>query len=87
MGEGRDTYEKADPHQENEDRFVAEAADLLTKVVEVERGGVIVVAPPAALGVLRKHYDPALKKRLIGEIAKEFTNHPVDEIARLTMAY
>jgi len=86
-GFGRDSYGKADPHQEDEDRFVAEAAEALEQAISGQEGGLIVVAPPTALGVLRKHYSPTVKKRVIAEIAKNFTNHTVDQIARQIMAH
>ncbi|WP_114520880.1 host attachment family protein [Altererythrobacter sp. ZODW24] len=86
-GHGRDTYDKADPHQENEDRFVADAAKALAQAAAENKGSLIVVAPPTALGVLRRHYDQTVKQRLIAEISKDFTNHPVDEVARLIMSH
>ena len=85
-GFGKDTYDKADPHQTNEDRFVAESTKALTRAISEQEGDLIVVAPPTALGVLRKHYNLAVKKRVIAEVAKDFTNHPVDQIARIIMA-
>jgi protein required for attachment to host cells len=36
-----------------------------------------VVAPPRALGELRLHYGEALKKNLVGELAKEHTHDAV----------
>ena len=86
-GFGRDTKDKADPHQENEDRFVADAAAAFVQMPEAQNGSVIVIAPPRALGVLRKHFNPAVKSRVIAEIAKDLTNHPVEEIARLIMQH
>lgn len=86
MGTERDTYEEADPHQQREDRFAAEAAAALSKTVKVNEGDVIVVAPPDTLGVLRRHYDGATTARLIVEIDKDLTGHPVPEITRLLMA-
>lgn len=43
----------------------------------------IVVAPPAALGEMRKHYHKEVQNRLVGEIAKDLSNHPVPEIERI----
>ncbi len=34
----------------------------------------MVIAPPRALGELRQHYSDGLKKKLVGELAKEHTN-------------
>ncbi|MXP48272.1 Host attachment protein [Altererythrobacter luteolus] len=86
-GFGRDTKSRADPHQEAEDRFVIKAAEAFAGHAADQKGDLIIAAPPAALGVLRRKYDAAVKDRLAGEIAKDFANHPVDEIARLVIAY
>jgi protein required for attachment to host cells len=43
----------------------------------------IVVAPPAALGEMRKHYHKEVQSRLVGEIAKDLANHPVPEIEKI----
>ncbi|MXP13202.1 Host attachment protein [Altererythrobacter confluentis] len=87
MGYGHDTHGQTDAHQQREDRFIAEAVSALAKTANGNDGEVIIVAPPTALGVLRAHIKPALKKRVIAEIAKDLTNHPVDEIARLVQEY
>ncbi len=87
MGPGRSTYDEADPHQDNEDRFAADAAGALASVAGRYVGELIVVAPPDTLGVLRRHYDRTVKIRLVAEIAKDLTRHPVPEIARLVTAH
>ena len=46
----------------------------------------IVVAPPRTLGELRKHYHKEVEKRLAGEIAKDLTGHPVEEIEKIIRA-
>lgn len=86
MGQGRSAYQEADPHQEIEDRFAAESAAALAKAVAENDGDVIVVAPPDTLGVLRRHYDRATQERLLAEIDKDLTGHPVPEITRLISA-
>jgi protein required for attachment to host cells len=40
-------------------------------------GPLFVIAPPRALGELRLHYGEALKKKLVGELAKEHTHDTV----------
>jgi protein required for attachment to host cells len=35
------------------------------------------------LGVLRKHYHSEVEKRLIHELAKDLTGHPVDQIEKI----
>ena len=40
-------------------------------------GPLFIVAPPRALGELRQHFSEALKKKLVGELAKEHTHDTV----------
>lgn len=78
---GRDTFSKSDPHQANEDRFAAEAVEALARVAKLA-SRVVVVAPPRALGEMRTHYTPAIRKALVAEIDRDLVKHPVEEIAR-----
>ena len=87
MGTGRNAYEKSDPHQEKEDLFAIEAASVLAKAASENDDKIIVVAPPRTLSVLRHHYDRATKNRLLAEIDKDLTKHPVLEITRLIAAH
>lgn len=80
----RSGYEETDFHQLEEDRFAAETAEMLKKrALRNEFSQLIVVAPPRALGELRKHYHKEVEARIIGEIAKDFANRPTDEIEQL----
>ena len=86
-GPGRSAYEEVDFHQLEEDRFAAEAAEMLKqRALRNEFESVIVVAPPRTLGELRKHYHKEVEKRLTGEIAKDLTGHPVPEIEKIIRA-
>lgn len=79
----RSAYSETDFHQLQEDRFAADAAELLRKKAlahEIEH--LIVVAPPKTLGELRKHYHKEVEARLAGELAKDLTNMPVPEIEK-----
>jgi protein required for attachment to host cells len=87
MGPGRSAYQQADPHQQNEDRFAIEAASALTNLLEKNDGSVMVIAPPDTLGVLRRHYGRAIKDKLVLEIHKDLTKHPVAEITRHIQDY
>lgn len=84
----RGTMGETDFHQQEEDRFAAEAAALLNARAQAgEFETLIVVAPPRALGAMRPHYDQALRERLAGEVAKDLTGHTVPQIeAALTAA-
>lgn len=81
---GRSSYSDTDFHTLEETRFAEDAADMLKKRAlanEFER--LLIVAPPSTLGDLRKHYHKEIASRLIGEIAKDLTNHPVDQIEKI----
>lgn len=81
VGGQASTMEQPDYHQQAEDRFAAEAADLLKeRALANDYESLIIVAPPRTLGEMRKHYHGEVEKRLSGEIAKDLTNHPVDQI-------
>jgi protein required for attachment to host cells len=86
-GAGRSAYEETDFHQLEEDRFAAETAELLKKrALRNDFESLIIVAPPKTLGELRKHYHKEVEKRLTGEIAKDLTGHPVEEIEKIISA-
>ena len=72
-----------DFHQIEEDRFAAQAADLLKqRALTNDFESLIVVAPPHTLGELRKHYHKAVSDRLKGELDKDLTGHPIPDIER-----
>lgn len=75
------TMGETDFHQQEEDRFAAETAEMLKRrALANEFEALIVVAPPKTLGELRKQYHKAVEDRLVGELAKDLTGHPVPEI-------
>ena len=56
QGAARSSVEPTDFHQLEEDRFAAEAADLLKRrALANDFESLIIVAPPKTLGELRKH--------------------------------
>ena len=78
---------EVDFHQLEEDRFAADMAALLkTRALRNDFEALVVVAPPRTLGELRKHYHKEVEKRLVGEVAKDLTNVPVEEIERILQA-
>ena len=84
---GGGSMEEVDFHQQQEDRFAADAADMLRKRAlanEIEK--LIIVAPPKTLGELRKHYHKEVEARIAGEIPKDLTNMPVPEIEKVLQA-
>ena len=84
QGAARSGFTEVDFHQLEEDRFASETAELLRKrALNNDFESLIIVAPPRTLGELRKHYHKEVESRLEGEIAKDLTGHPVDEIEKI----
>ncbi len=80
----RSAMDEVDAHHQEEERFAATIATRLReRVLANDFGSLIVVAPPRTLGVLRAHYDPMVKARLLGEVPKDLTGHPISEIEGL----
>ena len=78
------TMGNTDYHEQEEARFAMEAGDLLRRrALANDFEKLIVVAPPTALGHMRKHYHKEVQSRLVGEIAKDLANHPVPEIEKI----
>lgn len=81
------TLEETDFHQLEEDRFAAEAADLLKRrALANDFESLIVVAAPKTLGELRKHYHKEVSQRLTGELSKDLTGHPIPDIEKALIA-
>jgi protein required for attachment to host cells len=84
FGIGRDTMEETDFHQQEEDIWVKEAAEELKKrALRNDFEALVIVAPPKALGVLRKELHKEVEKRVIKTINKEMTDRPVPDIEAL----
>lgn len=87
-GPGHGAYEETDFHQLEKDRFAHETADMLKRwALRNDFDELVVVAPPKTLGELRKHYHKEVEKRLVGEIPKDFTNMPVQDIEKALLAH
>ena len=43
----------------------------------------VIVAPPNTLGELRQELHLEVTQKVIGEVPKTLTNHPIDEIEKI----
>ncbi|MEX2482197.1 MAG: host attachment family protein [Gammaproteobacteria bacterium] len=79
----RSAFAETDWHQVEEERFLGRIADLLKEGVN---GGkynkIVLVAPPQALGTLRKALDRQVAGHVIAEVNKDLTNQPVPDIEK-----
>jgi protein required for attachment to host cells len=83
-GYGRSTYEEADFQQQEEDRWVKDAADeLKTRVLRNDFDSLAIVAPPKALGVLKKCLHKEVEKRIVCTVNKEMSGRPIPDIEAL----
>ncbi len=83
-GSARSAMQETDWHQIEEDRFAGRIAELLGVLADAgDFEELIVVAPPKTLAELRKCYSQGVASRVVAEVPKDLTNHPVDEIARI----
>jgi protein required for attachment to host cells len=83
-GYGRSTYEEPDFQQQEEDRWIKEAADeLKSRVLRNDFDALAVVAPPKALGMLKKCLHKEVERRIVCTINKEMSGRPVPDIEAL----
>jgi protein required for attachment to host cells len=81
---GRVAYDETDFHQLEEDRWVSEAAEKLRqRALQNDFDALAIVAPPKALGVLRKKLHKEVERRVVCEISKEMTARPIPDIEAL----
>jgi protein required for attachment to host cells len=84
FGSGHSTYEEPDFHQQEEDRWIKDAADeLRTRVLRNDFDALAIVAPPKALGVLKKALHKEVERRIVCTVDKEMTGRPVPDIEAL----
>jgi len=87
VGDGRSAHSETDFHQQEEDRFAADTAEMLNvRALNNDYAALVVVAPPRALGELRKHYHKEVERRLVAEVPKDLVNLPVGEIEKILQA-
>lgn len=85
-GYGRPAMDETDFHQQDEDRYAADAADQLRiRALAGDFEALVIVAPPRTLGELRKNFHKEVEKRIVMELAKEMTDRPIPDIAAMLM--
>ena len=88
LGYGRSTYEEADFQQQEEDRWIKDAADELKgRVFRNDFEALAIVAPPKALGVLKKSLHKEVEKRIVCTVNKEMSGRPIPDIEVLLNGY
>jgi protein required for attachment to host cells len=83
MNSGRSAVGQTDWHDEAERKFLSELAAWLHRAaLQGEVKGLLLVAPPRALGMIRPALSPAVAKLLRGQMDKDLVNLPVPDIEK-----
>ena len=76
--------EQTDWHDVAEHRFAQHVATMLdARNTAGEISALVVVAPPKTLAELRQSFSASIRGKIIGEVDKHLTKHPIHEIERL----
>ncbi len=79
----RSAVEPPDWHHMEEHKFTLKVAAAMEQVVRERKApGLVVVAPPKTLADLRNAFHADVKARIIAEINKDLTRHPVGDIEK-----
>ena len=77
----RSAMEETDFNRQAKERFVAEVAARVNRLAgKTEIGRMVVAAPPQLLSVLRDELDEGLRGRVIAELPKTLTQHPLSAL-------
>ncbi|WP_312015312.1 host attachment protein [Bradyrhizobium liaoningense] len=70
-------------HELEERRFVKQVAAAVERIVRGEPStALIIVAPPRTLAALQSDFHTDVKRRIVAELAKNLTRHPVGDIEK-----
>ena len=79
----RSSVGDTDWHELEEHRFVHRVAAAMEQLVRERKAkALVIVAPPRTLADLRDAFHADVKQRVIAEIGKDLTKHPVYEIEK-----
>jgi protein required for attachment to host cells len=77
----RSSIEQTDWHHLEEHRFAERVAKALEDVVRTRHvPALLIAAPPKTLADLRKAFHADVKAKIVAEVDKDLTKHPVSEI-------
>ncbi len=88
VGQIRSAVEQADWHEIEKERFAATIAQRINRAAHANAfKELVVVAPPKVLAALRPEFSKEASGRIIAELDKDLTKHPISEIERLLTAH
>ena len=83
----RYAYEDTDWKQLGKERFAKDLADILYRRAHANKfDKLVIAADPSTLGELRKELHQVVTDKVIAEVAKDLTNHPLDEMEKVLVS-
>ncbi|AZQ67471.1 host attachment protein [Silicimonas algicola] len=83
----RSAFDETDFHRLEKERFADDLVEMLYKSAHKgEFSKLVLVAPPRTLGEMRAKMHKEVSDKVVAEIDKTLTNHPIDEIEKLVKA-
>lgn len=80
----RSAVDDTDWHELAKERFAADLSDRLYKLAhQGEFDRLVLVAAPDVLGELRKNLHQEVTDKVVGEVAKNLTNHEISKIEHM----
>jgi len=84
FGFGHSTYEETNFQQQEEDRWIKDAADeLKARALRNDFDALAIVAPPRSLGILKKCLHKEVERRIVCTVNKEMSGRPIPDIEAL----
>jgi protein required for attachment to host cells len=79
----RSAVQTTDWHELEKERFAISVAAAMERLVRAERvKKIVIVAPPRTLAELRHAFHAEVKNRIVAEIHKDLTKHPIWDIEK-----
>jgi len=83
VGDMRSATEPTDFHTQGEEEFLRQIASRVEHEIGERRiADLVVVAPPRAIGVLRRAFSPRVKSVVQHEVEKDYVHMPIWEVER-----
>ena len=84
FGFGHSTYEETNFQQQEEDRWIKDAAEeLKARALRNDFDALAIVAPPRSLGILKKCLHKEVERRIVCTVNKEMSGRPIPDIEAL----
>ena len=85
-GFSKSALESTDIHQVAEDKFLRAVVDHLAQdVQDGQCKEIVLIAPPHALGEMRKHLPANVAKLVVSEMSKDYTHMAINELQKTLM--